>query len=47
VAVEGLPVGLSLMGAKWQDEAVLQAGAAYERARTVAIPQPRFRRWGE
>ena len=46
-AVEGLPVGLSLMGAKWQDEAVLQAGAAYERARTATLPQPRFRRWGE
>ncbi|MCZ8017991.1 amidase [Novosphingobium sp.] len=46
-AVEGLPVGLSLMGAKWQDEAVLQAGAAYERARTAPLPQPRFRRWGE
>jgi amidase len=46
-AVEGLPVGLSLMGAKWQDEAVLQAGAAYERARTATLPQPRFKRWGE
>lgn len=46
-AVEGLPVGLSLMGAKWQDEAVLQAGAAYERARTASLPTPRFKRWGK
>lgn len=46
-AVEGLPVGLSLMGAKWQDEAVLQAGAAYERARTATLPRPGFKRWGE
>lgn len=46
-AVEGLPVGLSLMGAKWQDQLILQAGAAYERARTAKLPQPRFKRWGE
>lgn len=46
-AVEGLPVGLSLMGAKWQDYAVLQAGAAYERARTATLPRPSLRRWGE
>lgn len=46
-AVEGLPVGLSIMGAKWQDHAVLMAGAAYERARTAALPVPRFKRWGE
>lgn len=46
-AVEGLPVGLSLMGAKWQDHAVLQAGAAFERARTAALPRPSFRRWAE
>lgn len=46
-AVEGLPVGLSLMGAKWQDHAVLQAGAAYERARTAILPRPSFKRWGE
>lgn len=46
-AVEGLPIGLSLMGAKWQDHAVLQAGAAYERARTATLPQPRFKHWGE
>jgi amidase len=46
-AVEGLPLGLSLMGAKWDDKRVLEAGAAYERARTAALPVPRFKRWGE
>jgi len=46
-AVEGMPVGLSFMGAKWQDHALLQAGAAYERARTAKLPQPNFKRWGE
>ncbi len=46
-AIEGLPLGLSLMGAKWQDHAVLMAGAAYERARSAPLPQPRFKRWGE
>lgn len=46
-AVEGLPIGLSFMGAKWTDAQVLAAGAAYERARTVAVPIPSFKRWGE
>lgn len=45
--VEGLPVGLSLIGAKWQDHAVLKAGAAFERARSAKVPQPGFKRWGE
>ncbi|TAD82424.1 MAG: amidase, partial [Sphingomonadales bacterium] len=44
-AVEGLPVGLSIMGAKWDDHAVLKAGAAYEKARTAKLPAPRFRPW--
>ncbi len=44
-AVEGLPVGLSIIGGQWQDHAVLQAGAAYERARTAAVPEPSFERW--
>ena len=44
-AIEGLPVGISFIGAKWQDHAVLKAGAAYERARTAALPSPRFTRW--
>jgi amidase len=35
------------MAGKWQDHAVLKAGAAYERARTAALPRPSFRRWGE
>ena len=44
-AVEGLPVGLSIMGAKWDDHAVLKAGAAYEKARTATLPAPTFRPW--
>ena len=44
-AVEGLPVGLSIMGPKWADAKVLEAGAAYERARTAALPEPSFKRW--
>ena len=46
-AVEGLPMGLSFMGAKWDDKRVLEAGAAYERARTVPVPKPLLKRWGE
>ena len=46
-AVEGLPVGLSFMGAQWDDKRVLEAGAAYERARTVPVPHPSLKRWGE
>jgi amidase len=45
--VEGLPVGLSFIGAKWNDKAVLELGAAYERARTVTLKAPSFKRWGE
>ena len=44
-AVHGLPVGLSVMGAKWHDAAVLRAGAAYERARTATLAVPRFAEW--
>ena len=43
--IEGLPVGLSIMGAKWDDHAVLKAGRAYEKARTVMLPAPTFERW--
>jgi amidase len=39
-AVEGLPVGLSIIGKQWDDAAVLKAGAAYERARTAALAEP-------
>ncbi|MFK8031579.1 MAG: amidase [Gammaproteobacteria bacterium] len=44
-AVEGLPVGLSIFAGKWQDHAVLKAGAAYERARTAPLAVPSFKRW--
>lgn len=46
-AVEGLPIGLSFIGAKWDDKRVLDAGAAFERARTAAVPVPSLKRWGE
>jgi amidase len=45
--VEGLPVGLSFIGAKWSDKTVLELGAAYERGRTVTLKVPSFKRWGE
>ena len=44
-AVETLPVGLSFIGAKWADKSVLEAGAAYERARTATVAEPRFQHW--
>jgi amidase len=44
-AVEGLPVGLSIMGGQWQDHEVLKAGAAYEKARTAKLPAPTFAPW--
>lgn len=44
-AVEGLPVGISFIGAKWQDHGVLKAGAGYERARTAVLPAPSFKPW--
>ncbi|MFN4037712.1 MAG: amidase [Erythrobacter sp.] len=44
-AIEGLPVGLSIMGTKWADHDVLKAGAAYEKARTAKLPAPSFERW--
>ncbi len=44
-AIEGLPVGLSILGAKWDDHGVLKAGAAYEKARTAKLPAPTFRPW--
>jgi amidase len=39
-AVEGLPVGLSIMGGKWEDRKVLRAGAAFEKVRTALVPTP-------
>lgn len=44
-AVEGLPIGLSIMGGQWADHDVLKAGAAYEKARTAKLPAPSFDRW--
>ncbi len=44
-AVEGLPVGVSFVGAKWNDHAVLKAGDAYEKARTAVLPGPSFEPW--
>ncbi|MFK7914471.1 MAG: amidase [Pseudomonadales bacterium] len=44
-AVQGLPVGLSIIGSKWQDHEVLKAGAAYERSRSAVLPKPSFKRW--
>lgn len=43
--VEGLPIGLSIMGGQWQDHDVLMAGAVYEKARTAQLPAPTFERW--
>jgi amidase len=43
--VEKLPVGLSFIGARWHDHAILQAGAAYERARSVTLVDPSFAPW--
>lgn len=43
--VEGLPVGISFYGAKWDDHGVLKVGHAYEKARTVVLPAPSFKPW--
>ena len=40
-AVKGLPVGLSFIGAKWDDARVLSLGFAYEQA-SHALVAPRF-----
>lgn len=44
-AIEGLPVGLSFIGAKWEDHEVLKVGAAFERARTAKLAEPTFKPW--
>ena len=44
-AIEGLPVGISFFGAKFDDFAVLQLGHAYEGVRSVALHEPTFERW--
>lgn len=43
--IEQLPVGISFFGAKWADHEVLKLGAAYERVRSAALPEPSFTRW--
>ncbi len=43
--IQRLPVGISFFGAKWEDHAVLKAGAAYEKARTAELPTPSFKPW--
>jgi amidase len=43
--VERLPAGLSFIGTRWEDHAVLQAGAAYERARSVTLAEPGLAPW--
>ena len=43
--VEGLPIGLSIMGAQWHDHRVLKAGAAYERVRSAELAEPTFAPW--
>ena len=44
-AIEGLPVGISFFGAKFDDFAVLQVGNAYEGVRSAALHEPTFERW--
>jgi amidase len=44
-AVESLPVGLSFVGGKWDDAAILTIGAAYEHARTASLAAPSFAKW--
>jgi amidase len=44
-AVERLPVGLSFMGAQWDDLNVLRAGAAYEAVRSAEVPEPSLTPW--
>jgi amidase len=44
-AIEGLPVGLSFIAGKWRDRDVLEAGAAFERVRSAALPKPAYALW--
>jgi amidase len=46
-AVEGLPVGLSFIGPAWSERRLLEAGAAYEKVRSAAVPVAALKRWGE
>ncbi|EJL30541.1 amidase [Novosphingobium sp. AP12] len=44
-AVEGLPVGLSVIAGKWDDARVLRIGAGYEAVRSAILAKPRFQPW--
>ena len=44
-AADGLPVGISFIGAKWTDHDILKAGAAYERVRSATLSEPSFAPW--
>ena len=46
-AVEGLPVGLSFVGTRWDDACILQAGHVYETVRSAKLAEPAFTRWQE
>ena len=46
-AIEGMPLGLSFIGAAWDDAHVLAAGAAYEKARTAPLARPTYEPWKE
>ena len=43
--IERLPVGLSFIGRQWDDHAILQAGAAYERIRSATIDEASIGPW--
>lgn len=44
-AVDRLPLGLSFIGAKWDDLTVLRAGAVYEGVRSAPLSEPSFGPW--
>jgi amidase len=45
-AIRGLPVGISFIGPKWHDYAILKAGYAYEQASKAKV-KPRYTKAGE
>ena len=44
-AVEGLPIGLSVIAGKWDDAKVLRIGAGYEAVRSAVLAKPRLQSW--
>ena len=40
--VQGLPIGLSIIGTRWADATVLAAGFAYEQAADLRLPRTTF-----